>query len=361
MSSSSIAFVYPGDLDTRTGGYRYDKRIVEELSSGTHQWDVSLVSLDGNYPFPTRAQLCAADVQFADIADNTVTVVDGLAYSVMPEVIARHAIRLNMIALIHHPLALETGLSANQAARLKTLETQALAYARHVITTSELTASSLAQYDVPDHKIHAVLPGTDKAPLAKGSTNDTMNLLSVATLTPRKGHDVLLDALKKLDDLPWHMHCVGSTERNTTHFQTLLALRKHHALENRVSFHGEISDEQLNQHYCQADAFVLASFHEGYGMVLTEAIARGLPIICSDAGAMSQTVPEGSGLLIPPGDPMALADALRRFINDAHLRAQLKNSASSARQHLRSWQTAANEFAMVLSLAQFAPQPIRTV
>lgn len=361
MKQQNLVFVYPGDLDTRTGGYRYDKRIVEELLLQDNPWNVTLVSLDGDYPFPTNAQLANADTRFTEIPDDTLTVVDGLAYSVMPDVMVRHATRLKLVALVHHPLALETGLSAMQSAQMRKLETQALHYARRVITTSKLTASSLDEYQVPAHKIRAILPGTDSALIADGSADHTINLLCVATLTPRKGHNILLDALKTIDHFPWHLKCVGSTERNKPYFDTLLEQCERHALGDRVSFLGELSDDDVDRHYYQADVFVLASFHEGYGMVLSEAIAHGLPIICSDAGAMAQTVPVGTGILVPPGNSLELAQALGRFLNDRQLREKLKQAAVTARQHLRSWQTAADEFSRALTQAHLEPPPSRNV
>jgi len=358
MKHQAVTFVYPGDLDTRTGGYRYDKRIIEEIGQQDGKlshWRVTLVSLEGDYPFPTPLQLDAAAQRFESIEDNTLTVVDGLAYSVMPEIIARHATRLNIIALIHHPLALETGLSAGESEQLKDLETQALHYAKRIVTTSHLTASSLSQYNVPSHKVSAVLPGTDSANIANSTGCNVVQLLCVATLTPRKAHHVLLDALSKIKPLPWYLHCVGSKDRHADTYQTLLEQCEHHALSHRVSFTGEVDDKQLDRLYLEADLFVLASLHEGYGMVLSEAIAHGLPIICSDAGAMSQTVPEGAGVLVPPGDSEALAIALARFLDDAKHRAQLREAALDARKQLRSWQTAANEFSGVLTQTMLSP------
>ena len=355
MGTQQVTFVYPGDLNTRTGGYRYDKRIVEGLRAkitGSEPWQVDLVSLEGGYPFPNEAQRSMAEERFNTIADRSLVLVDGLAFSVLPDIMGRHAQRLKLVALIHHPLALETGLGEAQAKHLQWLETRALACARHVITTSKLTADSLADYQVPVSDITAVLPGTDSAPLASGSQSDSVNLLCVATLTQRKGHRVLLDALATLRRLPWQLHCAGSTERDPATSQALLMQRQTLALEERISFVGEIDDEQLEAHYHQADVFLLPSFHEGYGMVLSEAIAHGLPIICSDAGAMPQTVPEGAGILVPPGDVSSLSDALLTFMSNKQQRHQLQKAAVQARQHLRSWQHAVDEFALVLSHMQ---------
>ncbi|MFK8083303.1 MAG: glycosyltransferase family 4 protein [Granulosicoccus sp.] len=355
MSHQKLFFIYPGELDTRTGGYRYDKRIIEALRSGTKSaqpWHVTLVSLEGSYPFPTSAQLATAAAQLEAIDDHSLVVMDGLAYSTMPDVIAAHSSRLTIIALIHHPLALETGLDSEQASQLKALETRALHFARHIITTSELTADSLAAYNVPAHKVTAVLPGTDNAAIAQGSGSNVANLLCVATLTQRKGHSVLLDALATIPHLPWHLNCVGSTERDISHYKAVLEQRTRLMLDERVSFTGELEDEQLDQYYGEADVFVLASFHEGYGMVLSEAIARGLPIVCTNAGAMSQTVPVGAGILVPPDAHEALAEAISQILTSEQLMEDLKRTATSARENLRSWQTAANEFSELLTMTQ---------
>ncbi len=351
MSQQHVTLVYPGDLNTRTGGYLYDKKIVEGLrssSGNTGKWQVSLVSLNGDYPFPSDAHLTAANAAFAAIADNSLVVVDGLAYSVMPDVVAQHAKRLRLIALIHHPLALETGLSDTQSQALEQLETEALKHAHHIITTSVLTANSLSTYGVPASKVTAVLPGTDSAPLAMQQKTADFNLLCVATLTPRKAHNVLFDALATLTELPWHFYCVGSPDRDVPTAQALLAQRTALGLEERITFIGELDDTELESYYHQANLFVLSSYHEGYGMVLSEAIARGLPIVCSNAGAMPFTVPDGAGLLVPPGNAQELSAALKIFMTDATLREQLIKTAVKARDHLPDWQSAADSFATVL-------------
>lgn len=351
MKRQEVTFVYPGDLDTRTGGYRYDKRIIHELQSNVipeHRWNVTLMSLHGDYPFPSTTQLTDALRQIADIPDGTLTVIDGLAYGVMPEVIKLHAERLLIVALVHHPLALETGLSDSQSAQLRELETQALRYAHRVITTSHLTALSLADYHVATEMIQAILPGTDSANISAGSRGDCAELLCVATLTPRKGHSVLLDALKQITDIPWHLNCAGSLDRDSATYQTLVHKCHQNGISSNVSFVGELSDSQLDQYYDKADLFVLASYHEGYGMVLTEAIARGLPIVCSDAGAMPHTVPDGAGILVPAGDDRAFANAIRNYFTNEMLRTRLRQAALDAREQLRNWHQASVEFSCIL-------------
>lgn len=342
-----LYFVVPGDINIRTGGYRYDKRIIEGLAE--QGWTVHLIQLYGDYPFPSAAQRAAAAEVFKALPDHAQVIVDGLAFSTLPEQLSVHQSRLQLYALIHHPLALETGLSTKQAVMLKSQEINALQNASHVITTSPSTSLSLIDYEVAAERVTTICPGSDAAPLATGSTTDSINLLCVATLTARKGHSVLFDALKQLENLQWHLHCVGSIDRDSQTYETLLNQRNANGLQPRISFAGEADDSALDNHYRQADLFVLASYHEGYGMVLDEALAYGLPIVASNAGAISDTVPEGAGLLVPPGQASELSEALRHFMTDEALRSRLRRGAQTARQNRRSWQQASSEFGQLLA------------
>lgn len=339
--------VVPGDINTRTGGYRYDKRIMLELIE--LGWIVKLHTLCDDFPFPSQLQIVQASEVLSDIPDGSLAVIDGLAFSVMPEVIQHHRQRLELVALIHHPLALETGLDTDQKHSLMRLETQALAHVNRVITTSPSTAEALQEdYHVNRERIVAVLPGTDQGDLAQGSGTNQLNLLCVASINPRKGHTVLLAALKPLLHLNWHLYCAGSTERDRQTVEIIRQKISDEAMHDRVSLVGELDDVHLQALYTGADIFVLASFHEGYGMVLDEAIAHGLPIVCTDAGAMKDTVPEGSGLLVPPGNVSALSNALESVMTDNVLRQSLARQATIARENLRTWRAAAIEFANAL-------------
>lgn len=350
LTVKTLYFVIPGDINTRTGGYRYDKNIIDHLTlSG---WSINLISLNGEYPFPDELAKQAAADELSTIPDESLVVVDGLAFSVLPEQMSEQQHRLNLVALVHHPLALETGIDIDTAHKLQALETRALACASHVVTTSPNTAGSLSEYAVSDNKISVVCPGTAQAAIATGSQTSTLNLLCVATLTARKGHGVLLDALQQLINYDWHLHCAGSCERDSDTYLALQQQCKKLGLDARVSFLGELEDEQLSALFHQADLFVLASFHEGYGMVLDEAVACGLPIVATAGGAIADTVPEGAGLLVPPGNSNELAGALRSIMADEALRNTLQQGAINARQSLRSWTTAAQEFENVLIKAE---------
>ncbi len=352
--AQQVFFLVPGDPATATGGYIYDRRIADGLRA--LGWTVTPCSPGDGFPAPDDATRAGAARAIAALPDGALVVADGLAFGVLPELARQHAQRLRWVALVHHPLALETGLDARLAQDLFQSERRALTAARRVVVTSAFTARSLAGYDVPADAITVVEPGTEPAALAAGSGDAALALICVASLTERKGHAVLLEALAGLSGWRWVLHCVGSLTREPATAAALQAAQQRHGLDGRVVWHGEQAGAGLEALYDRADVFVLASFHEGYGMALAEALARGLPIVSCRAGAIADTVPDDAGVLVPPGDVAALRAALQRVMEAPDHRAALAAGARAARLRLPSWQTAAQRFAAALS--DLPPQPI---
>jgi len=162
------------------------------------------------------------------------------------------------------------------------------------------------------------------------------------------GHAVLFDALAGLRDRPWQLVCVGSAERDA---QTAAALREQIetlGLTGRIHMLGELSGEECDRRYAEANVFVLASFMEGYGMALAEALARGLPVLSTSAGAIPHTVPASAGILVPPGDSAALAGALAEIMDDSDRLEALSHGARRARERLPDWNEACARFAAEL-------------
>jgi glycosyltransferase involved in cell wall biosynthesis len=343
----ALDFVLPGDPETLTGGYEYDRRIVAGLRA--LGWDVAVHALDASFPAPTPAALAGARAALARIPDGRTVVVDGLALGAMPEIAQAEAARLRLVALVHHPLAAETGLAPERADALRRSEARALAAVSRVIVTSEATAGALAVYGVERTRIDVVVPGTDPAPLALGSSGPGVALLCVATVVPRKGHAVLVEALAGLADRDWHLNCVGSRTRSPAADAALVRQIAALGLDGRVSLPGELDAAALAACYDRADVFVLPTFHEGYGMAIAEALARGLPIVTTTAGAVPETVSPDAALLVSPGDVGALRAALGRVLDDAGFRARLADGARRSRAGLPTWPQACARFASALS------------
>jgi glycosyltransferase involved in cell wall biosynthesis len=342
---SPLHFVVPGPLDQRTGGYIYDRRIIEGLR--TRGSTVQVHELAGRFPLADEVAWAAAAEAVAKVSPGALAVIDGLALPAFSKLQDR--LPRPWVALVHHPLALETGLTPSESRSFAAIERRLLACAARVIVTSPGTRRDLAAYDIEGERIGVVCPGTDPAPTARGSGGPGLALLCVASFTPRKGHLVLLEALAGLTDLDWRLTCVGSAERDPACARSIAATLDRLQLRPRVALVGERAEADLAPFYDRADAFVLASYHEGYGMVLTEALARGLPVIATRAGAIPETVPEHAGLLVPPGDPQALAAALRQVMTEPGVRARLMAGAQEARGGLPSWSAAARDFAAELA------------
>ena len=341
-----VHFVVPGPLDQRTGGYLYDRRINEGLRAEGRA--VTVHELAGRFPLVDDAAREAAAASLAAMAGG-LPVIDGLALPAFADL--RERLPSPWIALVHHPLALESGLSAEQVEALARVERRLLPSAGRVIVTSPHSATDVAAYHVPEARIGVVLPGTDAAPVARGSGGPGLALLCVASLTPRKGHLDLLEALAELMDLDWRLTCVGSLDRDPQTAQAVEAAIARLGLDARVTLVGEQDEAGLAPLYDRADLFVLASYHEGYGMVLAEALARGLPIVATKAGAIPGTVPPSAGMLVEPGDPAAFAGALRQIMTEPALRDLLSAGATSERERLPGWADAVRAFAAELERA----------
>lgn len=314
MSRPRVHLVVPGPLDQQTGGYLYDARMAAGLRS--RGWVVNVHNLRGMFPDADAAAEASLNGVLSALEDGSLVLVDGLALSGLPGPVDAHRRRLRILALVHHPVSDETGLSPEVRARLAVRERRALAAAAGVIVTSGFTARGLGRFGVPAARVRVARPGTDPAPPATGpGPGAPPQLLSVASVVPRKGHDVLVGALARLRDLPWRCVCAGSLERAPDYVRRVRAAVAEHGLAGRVRFAGECLRSALDRIYASSSIFVLASHYEGFGMVLTEALARGLPVVSTTGGAIPDTVASEAALLTPPGDDLALARAIGSLLD----------------------------------------------
>ncbi len=340
-------FLVPGALSRKTGGSIYDRRVVEGMRAQGH--DVTVHELAEDYPFPSASSRAQLRSCLDEIPTGSTVVIDGLISGAVPEIITDAAQRLRIVALVHHPLADETGQSAEQSKLFLDSERQALSQVSAAIVTSPFTKRRLAEFVPPDTvPVHVAIPGTDPKPLAKGHDEAALSLLCVASLTRRKGYPILLKALSGLTHLPWQLVCVGSRSLDPNHAAEIALLAQQDEFSGRVTLLSDLSEEELIACYNQADLFVFPSLYEGFGMVIQEAIAHGLPIITTTGGALVDTAPEAATLFTPPGDVAAFGAALERVMTEPNLRAELTAGAQSARRDLPSWNDTAQRFASIL-------------
>jgi len=342
----SVTFLLPGNVDDPTavsGGNVYGLRMCERLRARK-------IAVPGGWPQGDPADLTES---LAAVPDGGVVVIDGLVGCAWPEVITPAAHRLRIAVLVHLPLGDEAGLDPAVATDLDTREWATLRAVRAVVATSPWSARRLVEHhDLDPFRVHSVPPGTDPAPLATG-TDGRSRLLCVAALTPHKGQDLLVEALAEVADLPWTCACVGPLRRDPAFVERVRALIERHGLTDRLVLAGPRRGEALEAGYARADLVVLPSHNETYGMVVAEALARGIPVLANAAGAIPDTlgrVPDGRvpGILVPTRDRAAFAAALRRWLTEPGLPNQLRAAAVQRRQALRGWAEAARDLSDVL-------------
>ena len=343
-----VAFAVPGDLTTPTGGYRYDRRIIQELRR--LGWQVDVLDLGDGFPFPNVAQRATALMVLSAVPGDCPIVLDGLAFGALPEAGCAsipHAAYRAGAPTTCSGICLDTA----QASVFRESERAALAAAARVVVTSEATGRIvIADYSVQSQRISVVRPGNDPVPPARGSNDNIVRLLSVGSVVPDKGYDLLIAAVAMIADLPWRLTIAGDRTRNLAAAARLDADISAHGLGDRVTVLGAVPPERVSELYLASDLFVLASRFEGYGMALTEAIVHGLPVVSTMAGAIPDTIPAGTGLLVPPNDVGAFARALRRLISDRIERQRLAMNARAAATQFPSWQNSAELFAGAIEM-----------
>ncbi len=335
-----ITFAMPADYARHTGGWVYDQRIVTELEA--LGWTIDRLPLPAGFPRPDERASAKSARLIAELPDDTILLADQLALGVLPEIAEREGSRLRLVMIVHHPLALEEGLSHAERERFLTSERSALHHVALAVVPSAATAEALmSDYAVPAERIELAPPGTDPQPLSPGSRDGTLRLLSIGSLVPRKNHGVLIEALAALEYLPWQLTIAGSTTLASEHagrIKTMLSARGH---KGRITLTGALDAAELEPLWQSADLYVAASRHEGYGMAIAEAISRGIPVVSTDAGAVGQWIDRRAALIVPVGNADALHAALRDVIGDRRMREQLRAGAIEARTSLPTWRASA--------------------
>ncbi len=362
MSLRTVHFVMPGGVDdpaAPSGGNAYDRRVCLDLPG--FGWQAVRHAVPGSWPRPGRADRDVLARTLRELPDDTVVLLDGLVACGVPEVVVPEAERLRLAVLVHLPLGDETGLDPAVAAALDARERVVLRAAAAVIATSDWAVRRIVSHHGLDpQRVHVAAPGADIAPLAPG-TDGVSRLLCVAAVTPRKGQHRLVEALAAVTDLPWSCVCVGGLTQDPEYVDRLRGLIRERGLDDRLLLAGPRAGAELDAAYASADLMVLTSYAETYGMAVTEALARGIPVLATDVGGVSEAVgraPDGGvpGILVPPEDPAALAAELRGWFGEPDVRRRLKAAARGRRAALDGWATTARSLAGVLGRLPEAPR-----
>lgn len=342
VAAPVVAAVLPADVDDPSrpsGGNVYDRRVLARLA-GVHE-----IAAGGAWPHPSPADRAALAGSLGALPDGAVVLLDGLVACGVPEVVVPEAARLRLVVLVHLPLADEAGADPALAER----ERAVLGAAAAVVATSAWSAGRLAVLhglrDVP-----VVTPGAEPAPLAAGS--DGTSLLCVGSVTPTKGQDLLVGALAEIASRPWRCRLVGPLGRAPAHVELVRGSLEGYGLAGRVLLEGPLTGAALGEAYAAADLLVLPSRAEAFGMVVLEALARGIPVLATDVGGVREalgTTASGElpGLLVAP-DAQSLAAGLAEWLDDPALRARLREAAHERRGTVPGWDVPSAALAAIL-------------
>ncbi len=337
-----------------SGGNSYDRRVCDGL--GVRGWSVREIHLAGDWPRPEQASRGCLAAALGALPDRSLVLLDGLVASCAPEVLVPESHRLRLVPLVHLPVGVATPEppAASWEHLERCAEAAVLRACRAVVATSHWTRAWLrVTYALPADRVAVVAPGADPAPLALGTPGGG-RLLCVGALTPTKGQDVLVEALDRITDLDWTCHLVGPGTAHPSFADQVTRRAADHGFGGRIHVTGPLTGSALSRLAHTADLLVVPSRAETYGMVVTEALARGVPVIASDVGGLPESVGRDAlgrrpGLLVPPGDPDSLAGAVRRWLSDAARRRQLREAALRRRADLRTWDATTTALADVLS------------
>jgi len=342
---TTVHVVLPDGIDDParpSGGNRYDRRVCDGLTA--LGWDVRELVVPGPWPRPDAAALSALATSVGSVPDGGLVLVDGLIASAAAAVLVPESGRLRPVVLVHMPLG-DVDVPADA-------ESAVLAHARAVVTTSGWTRERLLdRYPLSPERVLVARPGADLDDEAPG-TPDGSRLLCVGAVVPHKGQDLLLDALRGIESRRWSCTLVGALDRDPAFVERLRRDAAESGILDRICFAGPRVGAELRREYRAADVLVLPSRLEAYGMVVTEALAVGLPVVAAATGgvpeALGHTVGGLPGVLVPPRDADALREALRSWLTDAGLRARLRGAAGERRQALEGWDATARRVAAAL-------------
>lgn len=356
-----VQLVVPGGLDDPrrpSGGNVYDRHLMAGLAD--LGWCVHERRIPGSWPAPDADALAALDGVLSGLAAGSPVIVDGLVASAAPGVFLGLAGRFRLVVLVHLPLGVPQAAGGEAPASATICgERAVLSAASAVVTTSGWTRRWLLDtYDLDPGSVHVARPGVEVAPIVEPRDVGGGRLLCVAAVTAGKGHATLVDALGRLDRLglhSWTCTCVGSLEVEAGFVAALRRRAERNGIAARWRLVGPLAPgAALDGAYAYADLVLLPSRFETYGMVVTEALARGLPVLATDTGGVREalgaaddaTVP---GILVIPGDAGALADALSSWLLDSGLRRRLRRRAAQRRRTLAPWSATAAQVSELLT------------
>jgi glycosyltransferase involved in cell wall biosynthesis len=316
------------------------------LSEKGHQ--VRIHNLRNDFPFPDNLSLRECKEILDHITPGDPILIDSLAAGPLLPVLAPLYDKHPFVALIHLPLSHNLDIPLSQREILAQQEKSVMSLSAGLVVTSKYTGELIADWGIDSHVIHVILPGVEAEEQKNSYPTLPRNLLCVANYLENKGQLLLIKALAEMKMFNWVMNFYGHQDIDKRYVSELLSQIRHHGLANRIFIHGPISGSALTQAYLHSDLFILPSYFETYGMVLTEALAHGIPVIASTGGGIPYTVPPSMGILFKPGDIRELQLIAKAILENTWLYGKLWNEAANYHKQVNTWTQSVEEFEKLL-------------
>jgi glycosyltransferase involved in cell wall biosynthesis len=330
-----------GSLDTLSGGYLYDRKLVEYLR--TQGDTVEIISL----PWRNYAAHLTDNFHFRLPPGLDLLIQDELNH---PSLISANSRShpYPIISLVHH-LRCSEQRPAWQNWFYRIIEKRYLKSVDGFIFNSQ-TTKSVVNGLIENRKPHVVAyPPTDR--FGKGMTESEIEIrakepgpfriLFLGNVIQRKGLHTLLEAIR-LKSFDVRLDVVGGLTAEPKYVQEMQQRSEDSGLKSNILFHGPLDNEDLVAKFNSAQALVVPSSYEGFGIVYLEGMAFGLPAIGTTAGAASEIISDReNGYLIPPDDAAVLAEKLLALANDRALLARMSVKALARYREQPTWEETA--------------------
>lgn len=338
-----VVFLQNDSINTLTGGYIYNKYIVDGLLLKNYK--VSVISLKGNFPHPTQEDLEKCDKILSNLTGDEFLIIDSLILGAIPDLIPKIKKTIITVGLIHLPISIDiTGVKKPE---LSYAEKQAMELTNKLVVTSHFTKNILLQSGLTIEKISVIEPGIEDYPVKNSYPEKPYNLLCIANYTRSKNHDLLIKSLNQLKEYSWEMNFYGNTT-DIEYFTEIKSLIKKFGLSNRIFLNGPLEREKISEVYLNSDLFILPSKFETYGMVLTEALAHGIPVITTSSGGIPYTVPSSMGLFAREGTVENFKLLIEKTLTENLTYKYLTATASSFYKQAQKWEKSVDSFEKIL-------------
>lgn len=342
----TLHFLIPGDINTLTGGYVYDKIIIEGLEK--LGYSVTVHQLSNDFPFPSKENLKKCEVVVKNIPTDNPVFIDSLAFGPMHKILLLNRGKNPVIPIMHLPLPKNPNFSKAEQDQFILPEQNALKLAVKIIAVSGFTKQIIMDYGIEASKIEIITPGFSYLPRKASFPDFPEKILCVGSYLPGKGQLLLVKALAKIRHLKWTLTMCGIQDFDPHYFKKIQSEIETEKLGSRIFVNPPVSGESLSKAYLEADLFILPSYFENFSMALNDALYCGIPVITTDGGGIPFSVPHNMSVIVPKGNENELKQAIEKVLTDSAYYKNLCKATSTYYQSANSWNNSINLFQAIL-------------